>query len=73
MLFKEELWVDGADSFIQEYCEIVGVNRDSCLEIIINSGCYALPPIMNLKQIMLKNRVFTCPILKYPTTDQKVS
>ncbi|XP_070500363.1 E3 ubiquitin-protein ligase RMND5A-like [Chironomus tepperi] len=95
MLFKEELWVDGADSFIQESCEIVGVNRDSSLEIIINSGCYALPALMNLKQIMVKNRVssvwsernelpieidlgpeyryhsvFTCPILKLPSTEQ---
>lgn len=94
-LFNNDLWVDGADSFIKESCEIVGVNRDSSLEIIINSGCYALPALMNLKQIMLKNRVsgvwsernelpleidlgpeyryhsvFTCPILKLPTTEQ---
>lgn len=56
-LFKEELWIDAADSFIVESCEIVGVNKDSSLEIIINSGCFALPALMNLKQIMMKNRV----------------
>lgn len=91
-LFNEELWLEAADSFIQESCEIVGVNKDSCLEIIVNSGCQALPALMNLKQIMLKSRVqgvwaernelpieidlgyrfhsvFTCPILKHPTTE----
>lgn len=56
-LFSEDLWMDAADSFLKESCEIVGVNKDSCLEIIINSGCYALPALMNLKQIMIKNRV----------------
>jgi hypothetical protein len=56
-LFSEDLWLETADSFIKESCEIVGVNKDSCLEIVVNSGCYALPALMNLKQIMLKNRV----------------
>lgn len=94
-LFNEELWMDAADSYLKESCEIVGVNKDSCLEIIVNSGCYALPALMNLKQIMMKNRVsgvwsernelpieidlgsefryhsvFTCPILKLPSTEQ---
>lgn len=94
-LFNEELWMDAADSYLKESCEIVGVNKDSCLEIIVNSGCYALPALMNLKQIMMKNRVsgvwsernelpieidlgsefryhsvFTCPILKHPSTEQ---
>lgn len=95
-LFNEDLWMDAADAYLKESCEIVGVNKDSCLEIIINSGCYALPALMNLKQIMMKNRVsnvwsernelpieidldrfdyryhsiFTCPILKLPSSDQ---
>jgi E3 ubiquitin-protein transferase RMND5 len=94
-LFNEELWMDAADAFLNESCEIEGVNKNSCLEIIINSGCYALPALMNLKQIMIKNRVsgvwsernelpieidlgselrfhsvFTCPILKLPSTDE---
>lgn len=93
-LFSEDLWMDAADSYLKESCEIVGVNKDSCLEIIINSGCYALPSLMNLKQIMTKNRVssvwsernelpieidlgdeyryhsiFTCPILKLPSSE----
>jgi hypothetical protein len=94
-LFSNELWIDAADSFITEACEIVGVNKDSSLEIIVNSGCSAMPALMNLKQIMMKNRVagvwsernelpieidlgldyryhsvFTCPILKLPSTEQ---
>ena len=55
--FTNDMWVDAADSFLTESCDIVGVNKDSSLEIIINSGCYALPALMNLKQIMVKNRV----------------
>lgn len=55
--FNNDMWVDAADSFITESCDIIGVNKDSSLEIIINSGCYALPALMNLKQIMVKNHV----------------
>lgn len=55
--FHNDMWIDAADSFITESCEVVGVNKDSSLEIIVNSGCYALPALMNLKQIMSKNRV----------------
>lgn len=56
-LFSNEMWVDAADSFLRESCELIGVNRDSCLEIIVNSGIYALPSLLNLKQIMVKNAV----------------
>lgn len=56
-LFSNDMWMDGADSFIKESCEIVGVNKDSSLEIIVNSGCFAMPALLNLKQIMVKNRV----------------
>lgn len=56
-LFDSDMWMDAADSFIKEACEIVGVNKDSSLEIIVNSGCFALPGLMNLKQIMMKSRV----------------
>lgn len=93
--FHNDMWIDAADSFITESCDIVGVSKNSSLEVIVNSGCYALPPLMNLKQIMLKNSVsgvwssrnelpieidlgaeyryhsiFTCPILKQPSTEQ---
>lgn len=56
-LFSDDMWVNAADSFLTESCDIIGVNKDSSLEIIINSGCYALPALMNLKQIMVKNHV----------------
>lgn len=55
--FDNDMWVDAADSFLRESCDIIGVNKDSSLEIIINSGCYAIPALMNLKQIMVKNMV----------------
>lgn len=56
-LFTNDMWVDAADSFIKESCDIIGVSKDSSLEIIVNSGCYALPGLMNLKQILVKNQV----------------
>lgn len=56
-LFDSSMWVDAADSFLRETCDIVGVSKDSALEIIINSGCHALPLLMNLKQIMMRNNV----------------
>lgn len=55
--FQNDMWIDAADSFISESCDIVCVNKNSSLEVIVNSGCYALPALMNLKQIMVKNRV----------------
>lgn len=58
--FTNDMWVDAADSFLRESCEIISVNKDSCLEIIVNSGCYALPALMNIKQIMVKNHVSGC-------------
>lgn len=56
-LFETSMWVDAADSFIRESCDIIGVSKDSSLEIIVNSGCYALPHLLNLKQIMQRNNV----------------
>lgn len=56
-LFDKSMWVDAADAFLRESCDIIGVSKDSSLEIIVNSGCYALPLLLNLKQIMMRNNV----------------
>jgi hypothetical protein len=56
-LFSKDMWTEAADAFLTESCEIMGINKDSALEIIINAGCIALPALSNLKQIMLRNQV----------------
>lgn len=56
-LFDNSMWADAADAFLRECCDIIGVSKDSSLEIIVNSGCYAVPFLLNLKQIMMRNNV----------------
>lgn len=56
-LFSQDMWTEAADAFLTESCEIIGINKDSALEIVVNAGCIAMPALSNLKQIMQRNQV----------------
>ncbi len=56
-LLAPEMWIEAADSFLTESCKIMNINKGSALEIIVNSGCIALPALSNLKQIMMSRQV----------------
>ena len=41
----------------QESCEILGVNKDSTFEIILNAGNIALPKLLSLKKAMSNSHI----------------
>lgn len=56
-LWSPEMWVEAADVFIKDACNILLINKDSPLTVIVNSGCLALPALLNLKQVMMSRQV----------------
>lgn len=53
-LMRDEMFVEAADVFLKDACNLSGINRDSPLTVIINAGCVALPALLNLKQVMAR-------------------
>lgn len=51
-LLSEEIWIEAADTFLKDSCNLLGINKDSPLSTIVNAGCIALPALLNLKQVM---------------------
>ena len=56
-LMSGEIWTDAADIFIKDACSILEINKDSPLSVVVNSGCTAMPALLNLKQVMLSRQV----------------
>lgn len=56
-LMAPEMWIEAADVFIKDSCNLLGINRDSPLSVIINAGCTALPALLNLKHVMMSRQV----------------
>ena len=50
-LLRDEMWVEAADVFLKDSCNLLGINKDSALSTIVHAGCIALPALLNLKQI----------------------
>jgi E3 ubiquitin-protein transferase RMND5 len=46
------MWIEAADVFLKDSCNLLGINKDSPLSTIVNAGCIALPALLNLKQVM---------------------
>lgn len=53
-LIRDEMWVEAADVFLKDACNISGINKDSPLTVIINAGCIALPALLNLKHMLAR-------------------
>lgn len=51
-LLRDEMWVEVADVFLKDSCNLLGINKDSALSTIVHAGCIALPALLNLKQVM---------------------
>jgi E3 ubiquitin-protein transferase RMND5 len=51
-LLRDEMWIECADVFLNDSCMLAGINKDSPLAVIVNSGCLALPSLLNLRQVM---------------------
>lgn len=48
---REEMWIEVADVFLKDACNLLGINKDSSLHVIVNAGCQAMPALLNLKQL----------------------
>jgi hypothetical protein len=53
-LLSEEMWIEAADVFLKDSCNLLNINKDSTLSNIVNAGCVALPALLNLKQVMTR-------------------
>uniref|UniRef100_A0A182Q4Z5 RNA helicase n=1 Tax=Anopheles farauti TaxID=69004 RepID=A0A182Q4Z5_9DIPT len=56
-LTAPEMWIETADVFLKDACQLLGINKDSPLSMIVNAGCTALPALLNLKQVMMSRQV----------------
>ncbi|XP_071448029.1 E3 ubiquitin-protein ligase RMND5A [Hetaerina americana] len=57
-LLDPNLWVEICDVFTRDACMLLGLSVDSPLSVCINSGCTALPALLNIKQV-IQQRQFT--------------
>lgn len=59
MLYKIHLYIlsQAADTFLKDACSILGITKDSPLTVVTNTGCAALPALLNLKQVMMSRQV----------------
>lgn len=49
--------VQAADTFLKDACNILGITKDSPLTVVTNTGCTALPALLNLNQVMQTRHV----------------
>lgn len=50
-------FVQAADTFLKDACNILGINKDSSLSVVTNTGCAALPALLSLKEVMVSRQV----------------
>lgn len=53
-LLRDEMWIEAADVFLHDACNLSGINKDSPLMVIVNAGCIALPALLNLKTVLAR-------------------
>ncbi|XP_074641002.1 E3 ubiquitin-protein ligase RMND5A-like [Tubulanus polymorphus] len=46
------LWAEICDVFTRDACSLLGLSVESPLSVSIRAGCSALPPLLNIKQVM---------------------
>ncbi|XP_060523943.1 E3 ubiquitin-protein ligase RMND5A isoform X1 [Cylas formicarius] len=52
-----EMWGEIYEMFIRDACQLLGVCVNSPLITCINSGCMAIPALLNIKQVMMQRQV----------------
>ncbi|KAL3864971.1 hypothetical protein ACJMK2_006611 [Sinanodonta woodiana] len=50
-------WDELCDIFTRDSCSLMGMSVESPLSVSIRAGCMALPPLLNIRQIMLQRQV----------------
>jgi len=49
-------WAEICDVFTRDACALLGLSVESPLSVVIRAGCTALPPLLNIKQVMLQRQ-----------------
>ena len=52
-------WIDICDVFTRDACALLGMSYESPLSVAFNSGCVALPALLNLRQVKLQSQEHT--------------
>ncbi|CAH0559516.1 unnamed protein product [Brassicogethes aeneus] len=56
-VLEREMWIEIYEMFCKDACSILGVSVNSPLTTCINSGCTAIPALLNIKQVMMQRQV----------------
>ncbi|KAJ8968129.1 hypothetical protein NQ314_002450 [Rhamnusium bicolor] len=56
-LLDTEMWIEIYELFIRDACQLLGVCVNSPLTTCVNSGCTAIPALLNIKQVMMQRQV----------------
>jgi len=56
-LLGSEMWIEAADTFLKDACNLLDIVKDSPLSVIVNTGSTALPALLSLKQVMQSRQV----------------
>lgn len=56
-LLDAEMWIDVYEVFTRDACILLGITVNSPLSTCINSGCTAIPALLNIKQVMMQRQV----------------
>lgn len=50
-------WEEICDIFTRDACTLMGMSVESPLSVSIRAGCIALPPLLNIRQVMQQRQV----------------
>lgn len=56
-LLSSIYWDEICDVFTRDACTLMGMSMESPLSVSIKAGCIALPPLLNIKQVMQQRQV----------------
>ncbi len=61
-LLDDALWHEISEMFVKDACALMGLSIESPLSVVVNVGCAALPALLNIKQVSIKD---FCESLEY--------
>lgn len=56
-LFDDSLWIETGDLLAKDACALLGLPKCSPLEVSVSVGCFALPTLLQIRQVMQQRQV----------------
>lgn len=56
-LFNDSLWIETSDLLAKDACALLGLPKCSPLEVSVSVGCFALPTLLQIRQVMQQRQV----------------